>query len=201
MNEGLACAEHRFAWLRLALAGALLLAEAAVGVASLFPRVSDDYRAYFIDHRSHVWPPCHPTSDYVEMKDPIEFGKLDLAAACVLLGDGWSSQEVWGVWNDGNLARLSLPYLPGQREATMALIAHARARKVQRIEVLVDGVEVGQFSIPRDGSSIVIPLPPTDRPKVAAVTLRVAGAYSPQDAGESPDPRKLGVGLVRIERR
>jgi len=191
----------RLVALRLVAAIGLLLAEAAVCVAALFPRVSADYRAYFIDHTSRVCPPCHPTTDYVELENPIEFGGLDHDGACVLLGEGWSYPESWGIWNVGNRARIALPYAPDQNEALLSLIAHAQRKKSQHIEIAVDGADIGRFLIPAGGASVAVPLPPTDRPRVATIMLRVDGAFRPQDAGESLDARKLGVGLVKIERR
>jgi hypothetical protein len=165
------------------------------------PRVSDDYRAFYIEHRSHVWPVCHLPSDYFETAEPLVFGGLKSVEACRLLGEGWSEPEPFGVWSDGVISELAVPYRPDQHELRLLLRAHSMGGEAQQVAVSVDGIDAGTFSIPKEDTTISVPLPATSAPRVARLSLQVAGAFRPLHAAEGPDPRLLGIALIELSRR
>jgi hypothetical protein len=189
------------AGLRVTLAGLLLLAEACIAAAAYFPRVSDDYRAFYIEHTSHVWPVCHPTKEYAPVSDPIAIGKLDPATQCLLLGEHWWRPEGWAAWTDGGPARLAIPYRPSQRQAQLNIIVSGPPRTRQIVRITVDGVDIGPISVPREGATIDVPLPPSSHPRAASIVLRAERTYRPRDLGENGDERHLGLALASIVRR
>lgn len=187
---------------RLSLAVALLLAEAAVAVAALHPHVGSAYRAFFIDHTANAWPPCHPAPSQIPRETVILPERLSPAGACALLRSGWSRPESWGVWNQGAVARLAVPYTPDIHRLEMTLIAHARPGHAQHVIVRVNGRNAGRFVIGADLKiTIAVPLPAVARPRIAHVELHISAPYSPLEAGEGSDPRDLGIGLISLRRR
>jgi hypothetical protein len=125
----------------------------------------------------------------------------------LLLEKGWSSPEPWGVWTDGEKAKLRLP-IGDRARWRVVLTGHGFVDNSSREPgFLVRHGETGlaewtcsaeavrftkEFEVQGDGSGEGILL-----------EVEIRNAISPADAGISADPRKLGLGLeaIEVERR
>lgn len=119
-----------------------------------------------------------------------------------VLGYGWSRIEPWGVWSDGDEASLRLPIPAG---AGAEVLLFGRVFGVQRpfrVEWSVRGRDAMQVQELSARSEIELRLqiePALDAG--CSLELGFPDAVSPLETGLSSDPRRLGIGLARIELR
>jgi hypothetical protein len=116
---------------------------------------------------------------------------------------GWSVPEDGYVWTSAAECILSLPAIR-QRDAYRIYVVgdpfvHAARLPVQRMTVLLNGIDVGTACV-RDRCVIEVPVPPavasTEKP--VTLTLRLPDAARPADVEASVDTRLLGFALRRI---
>ncbi len=119
----------------------------------------------------------------------------------VLLHDGWSGQEEWGVWAEGvrsDAQFVTTSRAPARME--LAVFPLCVPGKNQRITVEVNGAAVADHEW-RDCESwnATVDIPASAiRVGFNDLTLRTAYAEPPPQAGNS-DPRKLSVGFSRLK--
>lgn len=118
-----------------------------------------------------------------------------------ITGEGWAYPESFGVWSEGNKAKLVLP-LPKDQTKTLTLVGRALVNErhpKQQITLFVNGkpnqtVELQQ----QDGNVIKINLDPkvkTNRNYIE-IEFQMPNAITPQAIGMGTDIRKLAFGLV-----
>lgn len=125
-----------------------------------------------------------------------------------LLGLGWHEPEAWGVWSGAGEALLFLP-VPAEAEGDLVLTAtaHAFVRPAhprQDIEVWVAGEKLTSWTFTLDRNrgprTVTIPAETVRRATGRTLLVRLVApdAASPSSLGGSPDPRPLGMGLLRL---
>ncbi|EWY36018.1 hypothetical protein N825_31850 [Skermanella stibiiresistens SB22] len=136
--------------------------------------------------------------------DEIDFRKG--GNSTLFVGQGWSAQEDWGTWTDGDAAslRLSLaaPANPGHSHARLRLDVSAfgaGTHPSQTAKVMVNGETVGEFTVDAAGGwrsiSLEIPMGLIARRHPVKISFALPDAISPFELGVSSDKRKLGLGL------
>lgn len=118
----------------------------------------------------------------------------------LLLHDGWSGREEWGVWAEGMQSQaqfVATSRAPFRLE--VAVFPLCMPAKSQRIALDVNGQEVASYMWPDCepwNTTVEIPAALV-RVGFNDVTLRVAYAEPPPQSGGS-DPRRLSVGFSRL---
>jgi hypothetical protein len=122
-------------------------------------------------------------------------------------GSGWSIAEPWGTWTEGSnsVVTLKLSDIP---DRDMALSIEAQAfltdkHPVQDIEVLVNRhpVETLRYAFPAGIDTRVITIPKSliqERKGRLIIEFKIKNPKSPAEVDLSPDPRRLGLGLVSL---
>jgi hypothetical protein len=122
----------------------------------------------------------------------------------VLLSDGWSGQEDWGVWAEGTRSTAGW-IADAQRDYSLQIGAFPLCvpGQRQRISIKVNGQEIGAYQWeecelwegerPIPGSVVRIGW--------NEITFEYAYAFSPAEVtrGQNPDPRVLSVGFTKLE--
>jgi hypothetical protein len=133
----------------------------------------------------------------------IQFGKGNLGTSLIVgVGGDWSWPENWGVWSNGDQAKMILPIPEGGKAKQLKLNVRAFVTKLhpkQEVEVLID--KMPPQSIILTSSEVntwVINLPPyTESSKYIELQFRFKNPASPKDVGGVPgDDRRLGMGLI-----
>jgi hypothetical protein len=122
---------------------------------------------------------------------------------------GWSGQEDWGTWTDGDEARLTVPFRSAKGSAghdlelpleTSAFVTDRHPR--QGVRLFINGEFTNEFSIvAADGVKMLtmkIPAPIVAKQYPVVISFRLSDAISPEKLGGSKDPRKLGLGLRKL---
>ena len=124
-----------------------------------------------------------------------------------LLASGWSVPEVGGRWSEGDQSTLSL--LIGPDVKSIRIIGApflSTMQPCQTVTAKVDGQEtVGRricSAVP--WTSLELPITnaqstSTTNGRSVTVVLSTPDSISPQEVGGGPDPRRLGLRLVRLE--
>lgn len=121
----------------------------------------------------------------------------------VILGEGWSGREEWGVWSEQRSATLVLPcddaqYYGPARPFTLSL--KLRPFRTQSLVVSSGAGKAWAGAIDAVDQEVRIELPPTScKDGRYTVTLEMPDAVSPMALGLSADSRLLGVGLSEYE--
>lgn len=131
---------------------------------------------------------------------PVAFDSLGQGES-LLLG-GWSLPEPWGVWSDGEVARLLLPVAPASAGSIrLQLSPHLKpGHPRQRVEASIDGRFAGRFEL--TGPEVVtldIVVPQglaagASGRDFMVLELRLPDAVPP-GSGPGEDARQLAVGL------
>jgi hypothetical protein len=116
------------------------------------------------------------------------------------LGTGWSQQEPWGRWTDGQFASLLLPFL--DRSSALNLRIEVRAFNCADVIVRVNG-EVRtrwSFSDCQEYVTQGVLLTPNDlRLGTVTVSFEMPGVRSPHDTDPAlTDTRRLGISIRQI---
>lgn len=125
-----------------------------------------------------------------------------------LLISGWSGMEPWGVWSDGEQARIGFKIdgvIDTDVEVTLLLKAFMAGSKNELTVIpTANGKQLAPLVL---RGSQISPVPHVIRIAREDVTnakgrvqldFEIQDPRSPQDFGLSADPRKLGIGLVEI---
>lgn len=137
-----------------------------------------------------------------DIGETIRFAAGDSGAR--LLAAGWSRPDADGVWNDGDSAELLLEVSEGERDGVELVLALRAFRAGgtldvgRRADVFVAGQLVG--TIPLDDSfrpelSVAIP-PSAFRRSQVTLRFEFSRSMSPASLGQSPDERRLSIGLL-----
>jgi 4-amino-4-deoxy-L-arabinose transferase-like glycosyltransferase len=116
------------------------------------------------------------------------------------LAGGWSYQEAWGRWSEGDLATLELPI--ADRGVPLVLRFEVQARNCVPVTVLVNGRARTNwtFSDCNQYAPQAIELTPDDtRTGSVTIALQMENVKSPQETDpKSGDRRKLGLSIRRM---
>ena len=133
----------------------------------------------------------------------IQFGKGNLGTSLIVgVGGDWSWPEDWGVWSNGDQAKMILPIPEGGKAKQLKLNVRAFITKLhpkQEVEVLINGMPPQSITLTNAESNIwVINLPPnTGASKYMELQFQFKNPASPKDVGGVPgDDRRLGMGLI-----
>jgi hypothetical protein len=188
--------------LRVTLAAVLIAVQAAVLLGGMvWGRTAPDYRATYIDHTMDCWlaePPATVAARSFAGAARIVPKDLSAAQACALLPRGWSAADQWGVWSEGKVAQVLVPFRPQDRRATLWLRGFAPNR-TQHVVLAQPGLPDRSIDIP-PGETIAaeIARPATDD-AVVPITLRIADIHDPLDT-DIADWRAIGVALIAVAR-
>ncbi len=122
----------------------------------------------------------------------------------LLLGEGWSCAEAWGVWSDGPVSFLTLPIpADGQLwEATFEASAFVgpAGEAGQRIRVSIDGREAAVWTLATDPMEYLALTLGGHTSAATGVKLRLEfpDSVSPIERGHGTDTRRLGLALRRV---
>ncbi len=177
--------------------GGILAFELTVLYLAKFPRVNDAYVSYYVKHESACYG--SGTKSEIRIGEPILVANLKLGQICALFGKGWSNQEEWGIWTDGNVAQLSLALPPAVRSSLRLTFDAGAASRTDHQSVTISalGVPIGSVDVAARGDaqySVMIPKAIVDQHAVA-LEFSIADPVSPKDLGESGDSRRLGLAL------
>jgi hypothetical protein len=154
-------------------------------------------------------PSCHLADSLNhDSLDEIVFNDSENSQATQWLKQGWSIPESWGTWSEQRQVQVELPLQHTK--------AHVRAIYVnfnvylgpsiseQKISVLLNEQPVGQWSFdankPENCCRRGLSVPDTlSQHQPVMLTFIFDKVRDPSVVGESPDPRKLAMGLHSIE--
>jgi len=126
-----------------------------------------------------------------------------------ITGNGWAYPEDWGVWSEGNSAKITVPLIDPKLSLLSINIAGfiADRQTSQEVKIILDGIEQKNITLTNSNPVNVVIEIPCDA-KVSNKCIRhrdyltlefkIKNPVSPKDLGVGDDMRKLGVGLRSI---
>lgn len=130
---------QRHTWM-YGLAGLLVLIQAAIFIAALYPSVTPEYRAYYIDRSTDCYP--LPVAGTYRLGDRVSFGAAAEGKRARLARCGWRDPEALGSWSDGDRSMLRFAVEPQPTDLVLELNARPYLdpeTPSQRIEVAANG--------------------------------------------------------------
>jgi hypothetical protein len=128
----------------------------------------------------------------------------DKGNGVALLDAGWSSPEPWGTWSDGDVAVIRIASSEKSRPTRLRFLVQASSPTgTQRTTVRIDGHDVAVWTIPSLSKPEwhELELPAAHGTSEAPLLIEfVPGTPGPPPVPGSTDQRRLGIGLMRIER-
>ena len=119
--------------------------------------------------------------------------------------DGWSHAEPWGTWTDGHHAVLRIPLRrppTGAVEVILEANAFVRAgHPILRVSAFCAETLVAEWHIDTPDVacySAIIPAWLAARQGELTLSLHIENPKSPRELAESPDGRRLGLGVRRL---
>ncbi|MCE7530520.1 DUF6311 domain-containing protein [Polynucleobacter sp. IMCC 29146] len=145
----------------------------------------------------------------VQFTKSLGFNKGELGTRFLIdVGGSWAWPEAWGVWSNGNQAKMILP-VPQSNSSTSAKQLKLTVRAFisplhpkQNIEVFVDRMSPQATSLSDPNVNIwVINLPPNvDKKKYIELQFHFMNPARPKDvAGVPGDDRRLGMGIISAQ--
>jgi hypothetical protein len=145
----------------------------------------------------------------IQINKPLGFGKGQLGTRFLIgMGGSWAWPEEWGVWSNGDQAKMILPIpksssanIPKQLKLTVRAFVSPLHPK-QELEVFVDQMppQVTSLSNPETNTWLINLPPDVDKKKYLELQFRFKNPASPKDVGGVPgDDRKLGMGLISAQ--
>ena len=126
-----------------------------------------------------------------------------------LLKSGWANPEGWGVWSNGDTAKLEIPLATTQPENELLsaeiqfdAAAYLKGpRRQLRVIVSAAGKTLDSWTFRKKGAAKQrFGFKITDRKildnHLIALTFDIKTPVSPAELGLGPDKRKLGIGLI-----
>lgn len=169
--------------------------ELYVAYAALHPRVSPEYRAFFIDHTTKDWKtPHYPATP----EQGITFSKVGWPEF-VRYGSGFSSREDWGRWSDAEMSPAAALTFnrPFSGPLCIEFSAHPSAAELgkQMTVALGQSASVVTLSNP-DFTTYRISF--DDAQPASTLEFRFSGAVPPNEKfyPASRDSRRLGIGVA-----
>ena len=142
----------------------------------------------------------------VAVNKPLGFGKGQLGTRFLIgTGGSWAWPEEWGVWSNGDQAKLILPVPKGAAPKQLKLTVRAFVSSVhtkQDVVVFIDGMPPQTISLGDPNKNVwVINLPLNiDQKKYLELQFHFKNPASPKDVGGVPgDDRRLGMGLISAQ--
>jgi hypothetical protein len=123
---------------------------------------------------------------------------LSTPLACALLPQGWNAADDWGVWSQGKLARVLVPFRPLDRSATLTLVGYDPTR-TQHVVLTQPGLPDRPIEIAPGATATVTIERPAANDDVVPITLRIAQVHDPLDT-DIADWRAIGVALLAVTR-
>ncbi len=123
------------------------------------------------------------------------------------LAKGWWSPEAWGTWSIAKEAEIMLPPIspqPGNVSLEFALDLYVRPPTTPRqtLRLTLNGQEILLIEATKQTTGQVYAASVPDQifngNKPNILTFEIGSPTSPQEAGDSADPRKLGVALRSV---
>jgi hypothetical protein len=124
------------------------------------------------------------------------------------MGGSWAWPEEWGVWSNGDQAKMILPLpkssstnVPKQLKLNVRAFVSPLHPK-QELEVFVNQMppQVASLSNPETNTWLINLPPDVDKKKYLELQFRFKNPASPKDVGGVPgDDRKLGMGLISAQ--
>jgi hypothetical protein len=148
-------------------------------------------------------PPTTGTLTPYVMGQTLNFNE---AQVDTYLGKGWGVQESWGRWTDGHFAGMKLPLEGFSKEShyTLTLECTLFQPDKQRVIVSLNGVQIGEIGPGfRGPAEVRIPFQGELLwEQNNLIHFEIEDPVSPKELGESPDPRRIGLGAfsLRIDR-
>ncbi len=134
---------------------------------------------------------------------PLELAQAGQAGAPFALLEGWSAPEPWGVWTDGEAASLAIA-LPQPLPAALTLafdaVVSLGVSGRQAVGVSVNGREIARWDLHERQVELAAPIPAEAFGLDGTLRIGFTIAH-PDTLPHSKDPRRLGLGLRRIEIR
>lgn len=134
---------------------------------------------------------------------PLTFTEQSTGVAYLL--DGWSHPESWGTWSQGQQAQISLPLASAEiNHLTLDLQPLVGGRlRAQPVHLRINGVALESHQL-HEATRITITLPEIIRQQLQTtpllqLELHLPKAISPTELGLGYDPRRLAVGITRLE--
>jgi hypothetical protein len=195
----------------LAVVGAAVLIGSFFGTLWIMDHSGRRLESSTIAAQNNVVLSADPAALAARSLDPAKFARLKTNAwisfansdnATALLS-GWSAPEPWGVWSNGFVAELG--FVPeGVAGKTLAFqiacnIFVAPQAPKQKVELWAGTVKLADVELSQSGTiSGSIPAGGLRDGAPLIVTLKIPTAIAPSEipALKSPDPRKLGIGLI-----
>jgi hypothetical protein len=142
----------------------------------------------------------------IVLNKPFGFNKGQLGNRFLIgVGGSWAWPEEWGVWSNGDQAKMILPVPQGKPPKQLKLTLRAFVSALhpkQDVEVFIDQMPPQSISLSNpDPNAWFIHLPPNiAEKKYLELQFRFRNPASPKDVGGVPgDDRKLGIGLISGE--
>lgn len=145
----------------------------------------------------------------ISINKPFGFGKGEIGTRFLIgIGGSWAWPESWGVWSNGDQAKIILPIPQGTlNNVPKQLKLNVRAfvsplHTKQDVEVFVDQMPPQPISLTNSDKNIwTIQLPPdVAQRKYIELQFHFKNPVSPKDVGGVPgDDRKLGMGLISAQ--
>ena len=145
----------------------------------------------------------------VQVNQPLRFGKGQPGTRFLIgVGGSWAWPEDWGVWSNGDQAKIILPVpngnlaiAPKQLKLTVRAFVSPLHPK-QDIEVYIDQMAPQVATLINPDKNIwIINLPPDlAKKKYLELQFRFKNPSSPKDVGGVPgDDRRLGLGIISMQ--
>lgn len=144
-----------------------------------------------------------PASRFTSRQD---FSLVGDMAERELLAGGWSAQEPWGVWSDGERAALNI-LVPASvvadveitLEGRVFLIPGRHERQVVRVKANGEMIDKWVFGgAPRMAKSFLVPRHIAIKKRPISIELHIDHPQSPAELGLGQDKRRLALGLEKV---
>lgn len=189
--------------LKYGLSLALLLFYGGILALASQPRVSAEYRAYYIDQTSHCYHnrPAAPISP----SGHIRFGSKRPHQTCTTLREGWDWQQTWGTWSVANSSRLTFR-AQSDAHRVADLLFHVIGFSplgTQKAWVFINGEFADQWDLPHEQqTSFQLQIPLSENDEIFELTFYYSNPHALAwfDKATNPtDTRLLSMGLLGFQ--
>lgn len=183
--------------LKLLAAAVLITGQAGVVLAGLFwPRVTQAYRATYIDQSRDCWLPAEAPAFQPPQNVIVPFN-LSGTDACSLLPKGWNTRDATNIWSNGHEASINVPLRPGDVSVTLRLQGYSQ-NIPQIIEISTAGAAPQRLEI-LPGTVGKVSLPAVKSGNMQRIDINIAHVHRPTDT-DVLDWRAIGISVLDIER-
>ena len=148
---------------------------------------------------AHFWL----TEPKIKLGQIISFNNPNDKFTNEILSQGWATPESWGVWSNGEKAKL---IFPKPSPSATKMIIHARAfvnpkNSEQNIDISINHQHLLSVSLTKDNNnSITIPLDKNLKsPQAYEIDFTFHNATSPLANKLGSDSRRLGIGIEWVQ--